>query len=447
MKKHIWYLSCMMLMTSGLAQAQEQEEQAETSQVEATEETEQNVSTENQEPEQESVPESEETQIQEADETPQEESPAPIEQEPEPQAQQPALQKESPAPIEQDQEPQAQQPALQEESPTPIEQEPEPQAQPAKLGPETVQLSEEKIGFRGNWVKKREWLLRAKEQNNKIQTIIAEIQQLRPAFAEKFTTIQNQLDSFYRTIGNRIGNLQSSFKSFIGEEKRSNRDREPTIDEFDNIASFQRDLETIPKEVEPINKLDAALGERITKLDEQLQNARDEGTQAQKLYDEMWDMIDDTKAQSHFYEIKGITKKIKSIYEYIQGTFAQDFDATLSTTEKQIDEFQEKLLDLENTFKFIEQDEQERNRRRIISSRKKPTTAWHSAITKPFVEAYTTISSFIHSGTEIIGSWFKTTPKRKPPRRQAQPPEEKPSDPVAIPENVTIPQAEPQPAS
>lgn len=392
MKKYVWYLACASLVFSVPAFTQEQNDQIAESQEEVVEQKETTEST---------AQPKKITQEQAATE------------ETEPQS------KTTPA-----------------TEPTPA-----PQETP---GPDTVQLSEEIIGFRGNWVKKREWLLRAKEQNTKIQTLISEIQQSRPAFAEKFTIIQNELDTFYRETGNRTGNLQSSFKSYLREEELENRDRDPSIDEFDDIASFQRDLGAIPKEVDPINKLDAALEERIKKLDEQLQNSRTEGSQAQKFYDEMWDMIDDTKAQSHFYEIKGITKKIKSILEYVQGSFAQDFDATIATTRKQIEEFREKLLDLESTLKALQKVEKERERQRILKTRRKPTTAWHSAITRPFVEAYTMISSFIYSGIETIGGWFsKTTPTKKRSQRLA-PSEEKPSEPVSIPEKVEVPQAEPQ---
>jgi hypothetical protein len=310
------------------------------------------------------------------------------------------------------------------------------QETPKTSGPDTVELSEEKIGFRGNWVKKREWLLRAKEQNNKIQALIAEIRKYRPGFMEKFTIIQNELDSFYREIGNRIGKLQSSFQSFLGQEEKTDSDREPTLDEFDDIASFKKDLEMIPKESDPINKLDAALSKRIEKLDEQLNNASSEGIRAQQLYDEMWDMIDDTKAQSHFYDMKGITKIIKSIQEYLQGTYAQDFDATIETTQKQIEEYKEKLLDLEGTFKAIQKSEEEKQRARR-RPKPKQSEPWYSSIIKPFTDAYGMISSTVYSGIKMVGSWFSKTPERKTPPKPT-------TEKIEIPQQVTIPQVESQ---
>jgi len=65
------------------------------------------------------------------------------------------------------------------------------------------------------------------------------------------------------------------------------------------------------------------------------------------LLSEIWDMIDDEKARKNFYELKTISKKIKSIKEYVSGAFGSDFDATVETLNKQKEKIKTKVKSLE----------------------------------------------------------------------------------------------------
>jgi len=277
-----------------------------------------------------------------------------------------------------------------------------------EVGPDTVTLSEEKIGFRGNWVKKREWLLRAKDQNDKIQTLESVVEKSQSPFREKFNKIQNELDQFYRRVGRTEGKLELIKRALDQREKEQaiSSKKPPEIKEgpwykrllsvfldvtdwiYDNIVGWfvgkkeepkeatvevkeklpavkdkasdvmlkPNELELLSKDAKTVKDLDDALVKRIDKLVEQISLVNEESTRAKGLLDEIWDMIDDAKAQANFYGMKTATKKIKSIKDYIEGNFASDFDATIETIKKEMGRISERIGTLERAG-FIAKDE------------------------------------------------------------------------------------------
>ncbi len=291
-----------------------------------------------------------------------------------------------------------------------VEGEAVPQEEDEEVGPDTVTLSEEKIGFRGNWVKKREWLLRAKDQNDKIQTLASDVKKKPSSFREKFNKIQSELDLFYRRAGKTEGKLELIKRALEQQqqEKESLVVKKPTaikedswhkrlLSSFlgitdwihDNIVGWfagkkeeppvkavteikeetsvvkdkaldvalqPNELELLRKDVKTVKDLDDALVKRIDKLAEQVSLVNEEASRANGLLDEIWDMIDDAKAQANFYAMKTATKKIKSIKDYIDGNFASDFDATIETIKKEMNKVNERIEALEGAG-FIAKDE------------------------------------------------------------------------------------------
>ena len=60
-------------------------------------------------------------------------------------------------------------------------------------GPETLEQID-KIGLQGNWVKKREWLVKANEVNYEIQDVALQTEQIRKTFITRYNQIDNDLD-------------------------------------------------------------------------------------------------------------------------------------------------------------------------------------------------------------------------------------------------------------
>ncbi|HBS48473.1 TPA: hypothetical protein DEO28_01055 [Candidatus Dependentiae bacterium] len=284
-------------------------------------------------------------------------------------------------------------------------------------GPDTMQLSDEQIGFRGNWVKKREWLERTIKQNKKIDILLTQIEEKRAPIWKSFESVQDEFDKFYRFAGNvesrlelefglkaveakeaakralelakasvknetwmqkvsnKLWNVWSKIKNlFVTTSKESKKEikkqdlaqsvtdttltMSPTeaapIATNQEAAKKEEEKKQEPSELDQfrnnlkiIKDFDDAIVKRFEKLDEEFSIIVNEVKRAKSLQNEMWDMIDDMKARANFYEIKVITKKVRSIKEYIEGDFISDFDSVVENSRKRMEKIKERVATLE----------------------------------------------------------------------------------------------------
>jgi len=233
-------------------------------------------------------------------------------------------------------------------------------------GPETVALPEEKVGVQGNWMKKREWLLKTNDANNQIQELVLSINGTRKTYNEKYRSIDEILDEFYKQLGQEQGKLQEIFEgttrylekkkkaeigslsSESGEEKdKSLQNKIELIEQ--QINTLKEMLEQLKLDMQSIEDLDRSITERMKKLDEQINIANDEAANAQKMTNDLWYIIDDKKARAYYYEIKGSSlEKIKVIDAYLNGDLMTDFDSVIDTIKTNIAKAQDDIKALED---------------------------------------------------------------------------------------------------
>ncbi len=232
---------------------------------------------------------------------------------------------------------------------------------PDKSVAETVDLSEEKIGVQGNWVKKREWVKESYKVNEEIQTTASEIQKLREPFQEKFRTIDGELDSFYKQEGFKIGGVKTLFNSVnryldkkrkkeVKKLKRGVTGEEEIKLEFllRKIKIRKKEIEQLRLDIKSIDQLDKSLNDRLKKLDEHIKLALDESIKSKEMVDEIWYIIDDLKARNIYYQLKGDSlEKVKAIKRYLTGTFSTDYNNFLKVIREQIQKVTERIKELE----------------------------------------------------------------------------------------------------
>ncbi|MCK4265310.1 hypothetical protein KAW80_03060 [Candidatus Babeliales bacterium] len=300
----------------------------------------------------------------------------------------------------------------------------------AKIEEEDVIVPEEKIGEQGNWYEKREWLIKAREVNEKVQERAAEIQGVRKSFWEKFKAIQDLLDLFYKDIGARqaiIKELQSEyeeraskqrvleeatrsdyqqtkaeelswygrilnltenifnfFKRLLGitiDKPLSDQEVKTRIDSIfdeeayeEKIDKLKKDLVGLDKEIKSTQELDSALVKRMDKLDEQIGIAVEDAQKSRILYNEIWKIIDHNKAKENFFQIKEVNRKIKSILEYLQNEFSTDFDSTVMTTNGQIDKVKSELNGIEKSLKIVEEEKAVESKSELVEEKPEKVT-------------------------------------------------------------------------
>ncbi len=243
-------------------------------------------------------------------------------------------------------------------------------AAPTPQGPETVNGAD-KIGVQGNWVKKREWLIKAHEANAEIQEIAVQAESIRKSFIEKFNTIDAELDEYYKQLGLGQGKVQELFDGImrylekkktsslialgIAPGQKPDREAQAKSEAIENTLKISRQqLDQLKLDMKSVEDLAQSLIDRLNKLDEHLHTIQEDATRARSVANELWSIIDHNKARDRYYEIKlSILEKIKNVQAYLGADLSQDFDAVMATIQTQKTKTLEQVKKLEEEGFFI----------------------------------------------------------------------------------------------
>ncbi|KKQ32570.1 MAG: hypothetical protein US49_C0006G0021 [candidate division TM6 bacterium GW2011_GWF2_37_49] len=238
------------------------------------------------------------------------------------------------------------------------------QSQP---GPDNIAISDEKSGEQGNWVKKKQWLLKSFEVNNNIYNLALQIADTRNIYSSKNDAISDDLQNFYKNLGLEQGKLQEMFESVeryldkkkkkeaivlsgSGEKKSENdRDLQDKIELIENqIKSLKDELDQLKLDMKSIEDIGRSLNQRLEKADEQIASAMNLAETAKNKVDGLWEIIDDKKARIIYYDMANVEENLKIILTYLKNTLANDFDSVIQTAKKQIEVVNDDVKKLEN---------------------------------------------------------------------------------------------------
>lgn len=239
---------------------------------------------------------------------------------------------------------------------TPIPQPDQPADQTQEAVPDTVELPDKEIGVQGNWMKKKEWLKRAYEVYDQIQNLGVQIQTSRSTFNQKFNSIDDELDQFYKNYGVQQGKLDELFASVTDFlEKKKQRELAALTAERQQDKILERDYKTRVEEIETliknhkvqldqlkfnmksIEELDRSISERLTRLDQQVDTALQLINQGNTLVASLWHIIDDSIARTKYYElVNNVQAPLQATYTYLTNDLQNDFDQVAGTIRQQI---------------------------------------------------------------------------------------------------------------
>jgi len=232
---------------------------------------------------------------------------------------------------------------------------PTPQASPEKAPQE--------IGTHGNWMKKREWLLKSNEVNIEIQKIAADSERIQKKFIALYKEIDDILDEFYNSQGLEQGKIEELFESInrFLEKKKSKevtslgieaddphlQDKIEVIEE--QINTYRQELEQLRLDMKSIEDLDRSLTDRLKRLEEHLEQIDQEAENANKIIDDLWYIIDDNKARSKYYDLKkNILEKVSNSKAYLEDSLLSDFESVIETINNQIMRVKDELDTIES---------------------------------------------------------------------------------------------------
>jgi hypothetical protein len=234
-------------------------------------------------------------------------------------------------------------------------------------GPETVAVSDERIGEQGNWVKKKQWLLKAFEVNNNIYNLALQIADTRSIYSGKNDAISDELHNFYRDLGTEHGKLQEMFESverYLEKKKKKNlselssegakktevdRDYQLKIELLESqIKQSKDELEQLKLDIKSIDDIGKSLTQRLEKVDEQISSALNLAEGSKSKLEGLWEIVDDKKARQIYYDLVGAEENMKATLSYLKDILATDFDQVIKNAKKQIAVAKEDVKKLED---------------------------------------------------------------------------------------------------
>lgn len=234
----------------------------------------------------------------------------------------------------------------------------------AAQGPETVEPIE-KIGTQGNWVKKREWLIKTHETTNEIQELVAQTEQVRKKFIDAFNDIDAILDKYYQDLSLGDGKIQGLFdniKRYLEKKQKKERALLEASSTGKSDQFLQEKIENIGRSIKPLKdqlaqlKLDMksiedlgkSLVDRIKRFDEQMAILQEGATTAKSVANQMWDILDHNKAREQYYNLKlSVLEKAKAANAYLKEDLFKDFGSVIETIKTQITRTQDQIKKLE----------------------------------------------------------------------------------------------------
>jgi hypothetical protein len=227
-------------------------------------------------------------------------------------------------------------------------------------GPETD--DPQTIGVQGNWLKKRDWLIKAHEVDEEIHSVIAQTESLRASYVQINNQIDVEFDEYYKQLGLGQGKIQELIESILVylEQKKaqdlatltaqvkSGQDQLKIYQIEQTVNKTKKELDQLRLDMQSIDDLERSLAERLKRFDEQMKIMQEESTKAQTRINQLWSIIDHNKAREYYYELKnGVLERVKSANKYLQEDLFNDFKAVVETIRKQIAATRERIKRLE----------------------------------------------------------------------------------------------------
>ena len=230
-------------------------------------------------------------------------------------------------------------------------------------GPNTVDLGEDKTGTHGNWVKKKDFLMRSFAAQKEIEALASNIQSYRSIYQQKFNSINGDLDTFYKQLGleqGKIADLFVQLEEYVAQKKQRRiarfkrettelREQQMAIEQLEETLKVNKEeLAQLQADMKSIEELDKSIHSRIQRADEQITTAQKEAARTRDIIQSMWDMLDDKKAKAAYFEIKdGILRRLQTIDTYLQQELLSDVEKVGSSIQGQIKKAREAIKNLE----------------------------------------------------------------------------------------------------
>lgn len=220
---------------------------------------------------------------------------------------------------------------------------------------DTIDLSEPK----GNWLLKRRWWEKAQRTYEKIKQQVEAIFEARMFFYNQRAELdRNVFANFYQQVGIGEGELQvivSEMLARLQEEDKSAQN--PELRRYLGILKAEKEkLIGLQNKIDLVVEYDRSMNDALIKLREQINIARRYEQQAWNNFKQIAVELSDKRAHELFYVIKGLSKNIADINDWITKPYNDYFLKLLKALKQEIAQVKSMLQELKEKGIDVKQD-------------------------------------------------------------------------------------------
>ncbi|MBM3894020.1 hypothetical protein FJ366_00250 [Candidatus Dependentiae bacterium] len=211
---------------------------------------------------------------------------------------------------------------------------------------------------RGSWFKKRHWLLKARELQEKINALLVDIQAVSaPQYDSKRASFDKEADDFYAKIGFGKGQIEALFDDLapyfeMGSKAKATLASQKLEASLSSSKNYQKYYDTallqsqLKSDLSAIADIESAIDSRIEQFQKIIQQAGSKAGEAQKIINDIFSMVNHEEARDLYYRLEGIHSYLEAVLKFVKTDLASDIDKVIGLGKNRMDEVSKVVLSI-----------------------------------------------------------------------------------------------------
>lgn len=198
----------------------------------------------------------------------------------------------------------------------------------------------------GSWFKKRHWSIKARDLQEKINSLVSDVQALgSPLYDTKRAAFNKDVSTFYEKIGMEQGKVDTLLEELAPYFNPASKDvAVRSVSHFSSTKKFQDYFDAtvmvaqLKSDIKAIADLDAGVGERVAQFEKCSQQAIQKASEAQSIINEMFAFVNHEAARDSYYKLEGIVVYLEAVLKFAKNDLASDFDRVVGLARVKMDD-------------------------------------------------------------------------------------------------------------
>ena len=211
---------------------------------------------------------------------------------------------------------------------------------------DTESLDTEGKDLSGSWFKKRHWSIKARDLQEKINSLVSDVQGLGgPLYDTKRSTFNKDVSTFYEKIGMEQGKVDTLLEELAPYFNPASKDVSVrSVSHLSSSKKFQDYFDAtvmvaqLKSDLKAIADLDAGISERVAQFEKCSQQAIQKASEAQSIINEMFAFVNHEAARDSYYKLEGIVSYLEAVLKFAKNDLASDFDRVVGLARTKMDD-------------------------------------------------------------------------------------------------------------